>query len=382
MPKANLTLIGASLSLTAETAKTVLVEECQLSEEELDAACEALFELKEPFILCKNVELAVAANHFGQLKALGIDCEVEVLDLQDSDDGAKTRLIRNCVLGAAGVLAVAVGTGYFFYSQKDDQSSSTVAEQQPPLPFTVKIAEEVTDFNRWQNRLNSIESLKRRLDRIPNDWFKDELIESVEDPVARTVVANYATQQAIEKHASGSQNAQIIEQRKKLEASASALDIYPTTLDQFYVTLDLAGVYHRLRQHSEAKSILTRAENFVANNVLNQPADIIIAQVALAEHQHLIGRTDSRDAHLVTATAATSGFDDGSEKLREGAIAYIALGEAKFGLFARAHGRLKTISDEKVVDSVMTDISRYAASKNNEPSFELPDLTSREYSAD
>ena len=73
MTKANLTLLGASLSLNADRAKSVLADECQLPETDIDAACKALFELKKPFTLYKDVELAVAANHFGQLQAHGFD---------------------------------------------------------------------------------------------------------------------------------------------------------------------------------------------------------------------------------------------------------------------------------------------------------------------
>jgi len=99
MPKANLTLLSASMALNAASTKSVLADECrQLSESDLDAACEALFERKEPYVLLKNVELAVAATHFGQFKALGLDCEIAVLDIEDGSDSNNSGVLRNSVL--------------------------------------------------------------------------------------------------------------------------------------------------------------------------------------------------------------------------------------------------------------------------------------------
>jgi len=379
MPKANLTLIGASLSLNAESAKSILASECQLSDADLDAACNALFELKEPFVLCKEVELAVAANHFGQLKERGIDCEVEVLSLQDADDNSNTGLIRNCALAAVCVLSL--GAGYFFYSQKSDQQLPIVAEHFSKPDNTVEIAAqtELTEFHRWRDRLNGIESLKRKIDRIPTKQYTDEFIASLEDPLIRTIGVNYVTQRSIQKLDSGIQYSQIAEHHKDLEASVATINSYPATLDRFYAKLDLAGVYQQLRKYSAAQSTYRLALDLVSDGEMNRPEDIVIAEVALAEHQHLHGQTDDRDAHLAAATAAVTRFDEGSDDLREWALAYIARGEAKFGLFTKAHGRLKSISDEQIKDSAMIDISRYAASINHVPDFELPDLTSREY---
>ena len=115
MPKANLTLLNASLALNSAGTKALLADECQqLSEADIDAACEALFERKEPFVLLKNVELAVAATQFGQLKALGFDCEIAVLDIQDANDSQDseyfgTVYLRECVcclsLSVAGIFS-------------------------------------------------------------------------------------------------------------------------------------------------------------------------------------------------------------------------------------------------------------------------------------
>ena len=68
--------------------------------------------------------------------------------------------------------------------------------------------------------------------------------------------------------------------------------------------------------------------------------------------------------------------------MHEWAIAYIARVEAKFGLFAKAHHRLRTISDEQIIDSVMVDISNHAASENNESTFKLRDSGDRSFSVD
>lgn len=375
MPKANLTLIGASLSLNAETARTALASECELSETELDAACKSLFELKEPYIVCKEAELAVVANHFARLKALGIDCEVEVLALGDTDDSSGSNVLRNCIVAAACV--VCAGGGYFLHSQKTNQQSLIFEQYNAQSPSSIKTAleTELTEFQRWLNRLNRIESLKRQLDRIPSDWYKAELIASMEDPLVRIVTANYVTQSAIQTHESG-RDSQIAQHQKTLEASAAIIDSYPAPLDRFYASLDLAGVYQQLRQHNAAQSAFRLAENLVPEDEFSQRAQIVIAEVALAEYQHLYGRVDYRDVHLDAAMAAANGLGD---DMQEWAQAYIARGEAKFGMFAKAHSRLKTITDEKIVDVVMDDISRYAAGQNNEPVFEFPDLTSRDF---
>ena len=55
MPKANLNLLGASLSIGADRVKTVLAEECQLPESEINAACEALFKKKRPLHCLKTL---------------------------------------------------------------------------------------------------------------------------------------------------------------------------------------------------------------------------------------------------------------------------------------------------------------------------------------
>ena len=125
------------------------------------------------------------------------------------------------------------------------------------------------------------------------------------------------------------------------------------------------------------------AQNLVGAEGLNQAAHVVIAEVALAEHQHLYGRDAYRDAHLAAAAAAAdSGFEASPDNLQEWAIAYIARGEAKFGLFAKAHGSLRRISDEQIKDSAMIDISNYAASEDNEPTFEIRDATNGDISVD
>ena len=381
MPKANLTLIGASLSLNAETLRAALMSECELSETDLDAACKALFELKVPYVACKDVELAVAANHFARLKALGIDCEVEVLAPSDTDDSSTSNVLRNCVFAAVCVLCA--GGGYFLYGQKANQQLPVVEEYNAQPQSTIEIAviaveTELTEFQRWLSRLNRIEKLKREVDRMPGERFKAELIASVDDPLVRIVGTNYVTQSAIQTHESVDQNSQIAKYQKTLEASAAIIDNLPAP-DQFHASLYLASVYQQLGQHNAAQSAFRLAENLVPEDELNQRAQIVIAEVALAEYQHLYGRPDYRDMHLDAATAAANGLEG---NLQEWANAYIARGEAKLGMFMKSHLRLKTIRDKKIVDAVMVDISSYAARKSNEPSFEIPDLTSRDFPLD
>ena len=397
MTKANLTLLGASLSLNADKAKSVLADECQLPETDIDAACKALFELKKPFTLYKDVELAVAATHFGQLQAHGFDCEVEVAGNQGADDSSDSTVLRNRALAAVCVLSVAVGSGYFFYSQKDSQKysqkhSQSISQSSPvavnhsaQLPETVTIAAatELTEFHQWRNRLDEIASLKHEINQISSTRFQTKLVASAKDPLARTVGTNYITQLSIQRLESPRQDVRIQELHQKLKADLAAINTQPATLDRFYATLDLAVIFQRLQQHNAAQSAFELAENLVVSDELNQAASIVIARVALAEHQHLQGRTEYRDAHLDAAAATVdSGFEAIPGSSQEWAIAHIARVEAKFGLFAKAHSRLSAISDEQIADSVMVDITRYAASKDDEPKFELIDVTERDFSVD
>jgi len=372
MPKANLNLLGASLSLSADRVKAVLAAECQLPESDIDAACAALFEQKKTFVLFKDVELAVAANHFGRLKPLGIDCEVEVLNIGDSDDASNSNVLRTRALAAVCVLSVAVG-GYFFYNHKTNQ---VVANQTVQLPKTEKVAvnAEFTEFHHWRNRLDEIENLKQALDQVTTNRQQAELIASTEDLFVRTVSENYVTQQAIQRLDQSSKASSVLAHRQTLEASLAAINNQPASLDRFYVTLDLAGVYQQLQYQHAAQSAFELAENMIEG--LNQTSDIVIAEVALAEYQHLYGQKEYRDTHFTAAAAAAiSGYDATSGNLQEWAIAYIARCEAKLGLFAQAHRSLRTISNEQITDSAMVDISRYAASNNNEPEFEILEIT-------
>ena len=389
MTKANLTLLGASLSLNADRAKSALADECQLSATDIDAACKALFQLKQPFILFKEVELAVAANHFGKLQAHGFDCEVEVLENQDTNDSLKSRILGNRALAAVCVLSVAVGSGYFFYSQnqsqsqKTNQSSPVVASSnvQAPKPVTIAAATESTEFHQWRDRLDGIASLKHEINQVSSKRFQVKLIKSAKDPLARMVGTNYITQLAIQRLESPGQDSRIQELHQKLEVRLADLNTQPETLDRFYATLDLAVIYQRLQRPDTARSTFELAETLVESGGLSQAADIVIARVALADHLHQYGRTENRDVHLDAAAAiVSSGFETSPGSSQEWAIAYIARSEAKFGSFARAHSHLRSISDEHIADSVMIDISRYAASADNEPEFELIDATERDFS--
>ena len=383
MPKANLTLLSASMALNAASTKSVLADECrQLSESDLDAACEALFERKEPYVLLKNVELAVAATHFGQFKALGLDCEIAVLDIEDGSDSNNSGVLRKSVLAGVCVLSVAVGGGYYFHSQKTSQLSPTIAKQSAQVPETVEIAAatQATEFHQWRNRVDGIENLKQELQQLSSDQIRNYFIEHTEDPMARTVGSNYVAQLAIQKP--GSQNSIVTEHQQQLENSLTAMDHHPAILDRFYATLELAGVYQQLQNQRAAQSTFELARNFVGADGLNQAPEIVIAEVALAEHQHLYGTDKNRDAHLVAAATAASGIKTGTGNLHEWAVAYIARGEAKFGLFAKAHRRLRTISDEQIVNSVMVDISNYAAKNNNESTVKVVDPADHGFSID
>jgi len=383
MPQANLTLLHANLSLNSAGTKALLADECQqLPEADIDAACEALFERKEPFVLLKNVELAVAATHFGQLKALGLDCEIAVLDTQDANDSQDSRVLRNRLLAGVCLLSVAVGGGFFFLSQKTSILPTTIANQSAQLPETVKIgaATQSTEFHQWRNRVYGIESLKQELQQLNSNQIRNYFIEHTEDLMARTVGSNYVTQLEIQKL--GSQDPKIDEHQQKLENSLAAMGSNAASLDRFYATLELAVVYQQLQNQSAAQSTFELARNFVGAYGLNQAPDTVIAEVALAEHQHLYGSDKDRDAHLLAAATAASELETSSGNLHEWAIAYIARGEAKFGLFAKAHHRLRTISDEQIIASVMVDISNHAASENNESTFKLRDSGDRSFSVD
>jgi len=199
--------------------------------------------------------------------------------------------------------------------------------------------------------------------------------------MARTVGSNYVTQLAIQ--SLGSQDTKIREHQQQLEDSLAAMNNQPATLDRFYATLELAAVYQQLQNQYAAQSTFELAENFVGTVGLNQAQDIVIAEIALAEYQHLYGRDTSRDVHITAAATAASELESSPGNLHEWAVAYIAQGEAKFGLFASAHHRLRAISDEKIVASVMVDISnRAAASKDNESTLKLPNPTDRNFSVD
>ena len=385
MPKANLTLLGVGLSLNAAGAKAALADECQLPEADINAACEALFDRKIPFILIKNVELAVAASHFGQLKALGFDCEVDILDDQETVGKSKSAVKRNCAVAAVCVLSVAIGSGYFFYTQKTTQPSPVVAEQNAQLPEIVKIAAatESTQFHQWRSRLDGINNLKRVLDQLSSNWLQARIINSAEEPLSRTVATNYATQLAIQQFDSAGQDSRTSEYHRKLDASLAAIDRLPASFDQFYATLELADVYQQLGRRSAAQSTFKLAKNFVSAGKLNKATDIVIAEVALAEHQHLYGRAKNRDAHLAAAAKVVdSGFETGTGKLKEWSIAYIARSEAKVGLFVKAHRRLRTISDQQIKDSAMVDISSYAVSDDNEPDLEILNATGLDFIVD
>jgi len=383
MPKANLTLLGVGLSLNAAGAKAALADECELPEADIDAACEALFDQKKPFILFKNVELAVAANHFGRLKALGFDCEVDILDSHDAVGEVNSAVKRKRVMAAVCVLSVAIGGGYFFYNQNLTQFLPKVAEQSGQLTEPVKIAAatESTQFHQWRSRLDGIDNLKRVLDQLTSNWLHARIINSAEDSLSHMVATNYATQLAIQQFESGSQDSRIPVYNQKLDASLAAIDELPTAFDQFYATLELADVYQQLRRHTAAQSTLERAESFVSAGKLHNATDIVIAEIALAEHQHLYGRSRTRDVHLAAAAAvAESGMDNSASNLQEWAIAYIARSEAKVGLFVKAHRRLRTITDQQIKDSAMVDISSHAISEDNEQDLELLNVSGSDFS--
>ncbi len=386
MPKANLTLLGVGVSLNADGTKMVLASECQLPEADIDAACEALFVTKKPFKLFKNVELAVAASHFGRLKALGIDCEVEVLD-DVADDKQKSTVPRNRLLAGVCVLSVALGGGYFLYSQKAEQISQIVSKlssessDDSPEKLEIAAALELTEFHQWRNRIDGIERLKYELDHLTSNQLQAYLISSVGDALARTVGTNYVSQLEIQQFDAAGDDSKIQEHRQKLEASLAEIKTDPATFDRFYATLDLAGVYQQIGIYNKARSTFDLAEDIVNTWGVNQAADIVIAEVALAEYQHIYGQTESRDGHLAAATStADSGFEASPDNLKEWAIAYIARHEAKFGLFTKAHSRLRLISDKQITDSAMVDISNFAASENNEPEFELRDVKGQDFS--
>ena len=397
MPQANLTLLSASLALDSAGAKTLLAEELrQLSEPDIDAACEALFKRKESCVLLENVELAVAATHFGQLKALGFDCEIAVLDDLDAQDARGSKALRNGILAGMCVLSVAVGGGYFLYSQNTSQVSPVIATRSAQLPETLKIgaarsgaaqsgaaqseATQQTEFEQWHNRVLGIESLKRELQQLGSDQIRNYFIAHTEDLLARTVGSNYVTQLAIQELGSG--DPKIVEHRQQLENNLAAMSKHAAALDRFYATLELADVYQQLNNQSAARSTFELARNFVGGNGLDQAPDLVIAEVALAEHKHLYGSDADRDAHLAAATTAASALDTGSGNLHEWAVAYIARGEAKLGLFSNAHRRLRTISDEKIIARVMIDVSNHAASDKNESNVKVSDSGDRGISVD
>jgi len=370
MPKANLTLVGANLSLNADSAKTALATEFQLSEAQVNAACDALFKTKAPFILWEHVELAVAAGHFGRLKSLGIDSEVEVLSVQDTADAPNNGITTKYVGVTVCALAVAISGGYYFYNQKNNQllphEPAIVAEHSAQPPNTAKVAEaiESTQFHQWRSRVDRIKTLKRGLHRLNHSRDQAKLLASFEDPLARIVGTNCLTQLTIQRVHNGRLAARIPEHHQQLENSLADINMLSVALDQFYATLELAGVYQQLQIDSAAQSTLQLAKNLVESEAVKHPADIVIANVALAEYHHLYGKDEYRDGHFNAATAIVdSGFENDSENLQEWAIAYIARGEAKLGFFARAHRRLRTISDERITDIAMIDISSYAASQ-------------------
>ena len=80
MPKAKLTLVSVSETVSADKTKQALAALYQKPESHFDLHCQHLFELKKPIVLLKKVDLNEAEKHLAKLNEIGINCEIKKLE--------------------------------------------------------------------------------------------------------------------------------------------------------------------------------------------------------------------------------------------------------------------------------------------------------------
>jgi len=267
-------------------------------------------------------------------------------------------------------------------NEAQTQTSGVSVEEQPLI--------DSTEFSHWRKRLAEVEKLKHQLDELDAEQNMSAtmsgLITSTEDPLVKIIGEHYLAQLHLQKPDTISpENAQA-EYAKRLTTSSAAMSSLSLSPDRLYAALNLAHTYELLGNLEEAKKTYRLAETYALDTIeMGDGADIVFAEVTIAEHQMSKGRITKADAHFAAAVAAAETIEpdeSGENTMQSWAIAYIVRSESKLGQFANAHDHLEIISDEKIKEIVMGDIATYAHEIDTDPGMDSLDANERDFADD
>jgi len=395
MSKVRLMLTSVRKSATKNEIKSALAELYNKPESHFEPHCKHLFDLKKPFELLKEIDFSQATQHCEKLEQVGIECVIEESadkpsmpqkrvaqtegDISAVNPASKNA--RRIMYAATAGVVMALGGGYLAHTAmssagknepkiaaaKAASDRAGFEHSEAPALVENKPVVESALFSHWRARIADIEKLKHQLDALNNNAGLSStmtgLINGKDDPLVRTIGEHYVAKLAFPMHVTVDLDAaddnSDVEFKKTLSRRLDSVGKLPTGSERLYAALDLGKTYQSLGLSEEATAAYARARSYaVATSYSDDARQKVISEVIAAEFLAGIGQQGRAKKHYNAAVAA-AGVLDSVNSDSDWAIAFVVSSEASVGRFADAYDHSEEISDGRIEDRVLAEVSKY-----------------------